>query len=142
MSNVHIPSLRSFIQGIRPSPRLMFMFRNRFIFYGEGLLAPRTNPKLEDRPFSSVRGCLFNVFTANLHSWWPSLYPRPEDAPCCSDRDPPYMDTFDAVKKIIIAQRLCTYFLHTVCLHFGNEIYFCSLDHYWLLKRVKVRLCL
>jgi hypothetical protein len=65
------------------------MFCNRFIVYGEELLAPRPTPKLEDHPLSSVRGCLFNVFTADLHYWRPSLYLRPEDAPCCSDRDPP-----------------------------------------------------
>jgi hypothetical protein len=67
----------------------MFMFRNRFIFYGEGLLAPRPTPKLEDHPLSSVPCCLFNVFAANLHYWRTSLYPRPEDAPYCGDRDPP-----------------------------------------------------
>jgi hypothetical protein len=65
------------------------MFRNGFIVYGEGLLAPHPTPRLEDHPLSPVRGCLFNVFAANLHSWRPSLYPRPEDAPCCGDRDPP-----------------------------------------------------
>ena len=32
-------------------------------FYGEGLLAPRPTPKLEDHPSSAVRGCLFNLFT-------------------------------------------------------------------------------
>jgi len=37
------------------------------VFYGEGLLAPRPNPKLEDHPSSAVRGCLFNLFTATLH---------------------------------------------------------------------------
>jgi len=36
-------------------------------FYGEGLLAPRPTPKLEDHPSSDVRGCLFNLFTATLH---------------------------------------------------------------------------
>jgi hypothetical protein len=36
-------------------------------FYGEGLLAPRPTPKLEDHPSSAVRGCLFNLFTATLH---------------------------------------------------------------------------
>jgi hypothetical protein len=46
----------------------------------EGLLAARPTSKLEDHPLSSVRGSLFNAFTANLH-WRPSLYPRPEDAP-------------------------------------------------------------
>jgi hypothetical protein len=62
------------------------------LFYGEGLSAPRPIPKLEDHPLSYVRSCLFNVFAANLHSWRPSLYPRPEDAPSCGDRDPPNMD--------------------------------------------------
>jgi hypothetical protein len=89
---VLIPSLRLFIQGISPSSRLIFMFHNRFIFYGEVLLAPRQTPNLEDHPLSSVRVCLFNVFASNLHSWRPSLYPRPEDVPCCGDRDPPNMD--------------------------------------------------
>ena len=36
-------------------------------FYGEGLLAPRPTPKLEDHPSSAVRGCLFNLFTGTLH---------------------------------------------------------------------------
>jgi hypothetical protein len=31
------------------------------------LLAPRPTPKLEDHPLPSVRGCLFNLFTATLH---------------------------------------------------------------------------
>jgi hypothetical protein len=35
-------------------------------FYGEGLLDPRPNPKLQDHPLSFFRGCLFNIFTANL----------------------------------------------------------------------------
>jgi hypothetical protein len=34
----------------------------------------------------SVRGCLFNIFTANLHSWRTFLHPQPEDAPCSGDR--------------------------------------------------------
>jgi hypothetical protein len=99
-SHVHILSLRSFIQGIRPSPWLMFMFHNTFIFYGEGLLTPRPNPNLENHPLSSVCGYLFNVFTANLHYWRPSLYPRPEDAPCCGDRDPPNMEYNSISSKI------------------------------------------
>jgi hypothetical protein len=56
------------------------MFRNRFIFYGEGLLATRPTPKLEEHPLSSVCSCLFNVFPANFHSWRSSLYQRLEDA--------------------------------------------------------------
>jgi hypothetical protein len=42
--------LSSFIQKIRPGPRLMDPFRNEFVFYGEGLLAPRPTPKLKDHP--------------------------------------------------------------------------------------------
>jgi hypothetical protein len=38
------------------------IFRNKLIFYGEELLAPRSTPKLEDHPLSSVRDCLFNIF--------------------------------------------------------------------------------
>jgi hypothetical protein len=36
-------------------------------FYGEELLAPRQTLKLEDHPLSTVRDCLFNMFTATLH---------------------------------------------------------------------------
>jgi hypothetical protein len=36
-------------------------------FYREGLLAPHPTPKLDDHPWSAVRGCLFNLFTATLH---------------------------------------------------------------------------
>jgi hypothetical protein len=48
----------------------MTFVTNLFV-YGEGLLAPRPTPKLEDHPLSFVRGCLFNVFAAILHSWRP-----------------------------------------------------------------------
>jgi hypothetical protein len=53
--------LRSFIQKIRPGPRLIDPFHNEFVFYGEGLLASCPTPKLEDHPLSFVRGCLFNT---------------------------------------------------------------------------------
>jgi hypothetical protein len=46
-------------------------FRNKIIFYGEELLAPRPTPKLEDHPLSLVRDCLFNTFAATLHIWRP-----------------------------------------------------------------------
>jgi hypothetical protein len=44
--------------------RLLMNFRNKLIFYCEELLAPRPTPKLEDRPLSAVRDCLFNIFAA------------------------------------------------------------------------------
>jgi hypothetical protein len=58
------------------------------MFYGEGLLALRATPKLEDDPLSFVRGCLFNIFAATLHSWRPVLHPQPVDAPYRGDREP------------------------------------------------------
>jgi hypothetical protein len=36
-SHIHILSLGSFVQRIRPGPRLFRSFHNKFIFYGEGL---------------------------------------------------------------------------------------------------------
>jgi hypothetical protein len=44
----------SFIQGIRPGPRLLVVLRNKLIFYGEELLAPRPTPKLEDHPLREM----------------------------------------------------------------------------------------
>jgi hypothetical protein len=67
-SHVHFLSLGSFIQGIRPGPRLLVVFRNKLIFYGE-LLAPRPTPKLEDHPLSAVRDCLSTIFAATLQNW-------------------------------------------------------------------------
>jgi hypothetical protein len=68
-------------QRIGPGPRLVRMFRNIILFYGEDLLSPRPTPKLEDHPLSALRDCLFNVFAATVR-------PQPEDAPCRGDRDP------------------------------------------------------
>jgi hypothetical protein len=45
------------------------VFRNKFIFYGVELLAPRPTPKLEDHTLSAVRDCLFNIFAATLQNW-------------------------------------------------------------------------
>jgi hypothetical protein len=64
--------LKSFIQRIRPGPRIIDPFRNMLAFYGEGLLAPRPTLKLEDHPLSFIRGCLFNIFAANIQCWRPS----------------------------------------------------------------------
>jgi hypothetical protein len=66
---IHFLSLRSFIQGIHPGPRLFEDFRNKLIFYGEELLAPRQTPKLGDHPLLAVRDYLFNIFAATLHTW-------------------------------------------------------------------------
>ena len=50
------------------SPRLpVWIFRNNIGFYGEELLAPCLNPKLEYNPLSAVRDCLLNIFASTLH---------------------------------------------------------------------------
>jgi hypothetical protein len=71
-SNIHFLLLRSFVQGICPGPRLLMNFRNKLIFYGEELLAPRPTPKLEYHPLSAVRNCLFNTYEATFHICSPS----------------------------------------------------------------------
>jgi hypothetical protein len=68
-SHIHFLSLKSFIQEIRPGPRLLVVFRNKLIFYGKELLAPRLTPKLEDHPLSAVRDCLFSILAATLQNW-------------------------------------------------------------------------
>jgi hypothetical protein len=49
-------------------PRLCVAFRIEFVFYGDGLLAPRPTPKREDHPLSFVRGCLFNIFAYKIQN--------------------------------------------------------------------------
>ena len=46
----------------------MYPFRNKANFYGGELLAPLLTPKLEGRPLSAVRDCLFNILAATLHT--------------------------------------------------------------------------
>jgi hypothetical protein len=59
---IHFLSLRSFIQGIRPGPRIFEHILNKLIFYGEELLAGGP-------PLSALRDCLFNIIAATLHTW-------------------------------------------------------------------------
>jgi hypothetical protein len=87
-SHIHFLSLRSFIQGIRPGLRLLVVFHNKLIFYGEELLAPCPTHKLEDHPLSAVRDCLFGIFAATLQNWRALLHPQPEDMPCRGDKGP------------------------------------------------------
>jgi hypothetical protein len=65
-SHIHFLLPRSFIQGVCPCPRLLVIFRNKLIFYGEELSAPRPTPKLEDHLLLAVHDCLFNIFAATL----------------------------------------------------------------------------
>ena len=59
--------LRSY-QRISPGPKHIYTFCNKTIFYDEELLAPCPTPKLVDHPLLSVCNCLFNIFTATLHT--------------------------------------------------------------------------
>jgi hypothetical protein len=63
------------------------MLRNIVSSQGEKLLTPRPNPKLEDQPLSAVRNCLFSINAATLHICSLFLYPLPDDALSCGDRD-------------------------------------------------------
>ena len=64
----HHSLLRSY-QSNSPGPRLiLWLFRNVVRFYDEEILAPRPTPKLEEHPLSDVRDCLFNIFSATLHT--------------------------------------------------------------------------
>jgi hypothetical protein len=64
------------------------IFRNKLIFYGEELLAPRPSPKLEDHT------CRLSATACSIYSQLPSktggrlLHPQPEDAPCRGEKDP------------------------------------------------------
>jgi hypothetical protein len=62
------------------------MIRSIIRFCGEGLLAPRPTPKLED-----LVGCLrllIEYIRSSPPYWRPFFHPQPEDAPYRGDRDP------------------------------------------------------
>jgi hypothetical protein len=64
-------------------------------FYGEELLTPRPNPKLEDHPLSAARDFL-------IYSQLPSILEavpptQPAEAQCRGDRDPLTTDTLAQV---------------------------------------------
>jgi len=50
--------------------------RKKSAFYGEELLDPCPNPKLEDHPLSAVRDSLFGIFAATVstHSFIKHCY--------------------------------------------------------------------
>jgi hypothetical protein len=50
-------------------------FSDMLVFYSEELLAHYPIPKLKDEPLSTLSDCLFNIFTATLHTWRPSPPP-------------------------------------------------------------------
>jgi hypothetical protein len=67
---IYIPCTKSCIPFplLRSNQGISQGSRHRYRFYGEELLAPRPNTKLEDHLLSAVRDCLFNIFAVTLHS--------------------------------------------------------------------------
>jgi hypothetical protein len=63
----HIPSLGSFIKRIRPGPRVYFVFRNKLIFYGGGLIAPRPPPNWR------TTSCRLSVAVYSIYSQLTSI---------------------------------------------------------------------
>jgi hypothetical protein len=55
----------------RDRSRLCVALCNTLIFFCDELSDPLPTPKLEGDPLSAVRYCLFNIFAATLHIWWP-----------------------------------------------------------------------
>jgi hypothetical protein len=68
LADLHIHEKIKLRRMLKKSLRLLVVFSNKLIFYGE-LLAPRPTPKLEDHPLSAVRDCLFNIFAPTLQNW-------------------------------------------------------------------------
>jgi hypothetical protein len=56
-------------------------------FYGEGKLAHRPTPNLQDQKFSAACDCLFTISAATLHIWGPSP-PSATHYATCGDKGP------------------------------------------------------
>jgi hypothetical protein len=88
----HVPNLISIFHSLGRLSKefvqvqgLCKLFITNLFFTVEGYY-PHAQP-LSWRTLSFVRGCLYNIFAATLHSWRPFLYPQPEDASCCGDSE-------------------------------------------------------
>jgi hypothetical protein len=57
------------------------MVRHPLNFKGEGILTPRTSPKLQDNPMSAVRDCLSSTSYLASKSG-DLLHPQSEGVPC------------------------------------------------------------
>ena len=67
-TNSRIPcTLFRLYQTISPEPRQMYPFRNKASFLRR-VVRTSSTPKLEDHPLSAAHNCLFNIFTATLHT--------------------------------------------------------------------------
>jgi hypothetical protein len=95
-------------------------FRNRLIFYGEELLAPRPTPSWRTTP------CRLSATAYSIYLQLPSisggrlLHPQPEDAPCRGDKGP----THKFLERLIIGQEFLRYEVKAFISftdHYGNE---------------------
>jgi hypothetical protein len=110
------------MQGIRPGPRPLLNVRNKLIFYGEELLAPRQTPKLEDHP------CRLSATTYSIYSQLPSitggrvLHPQPEDAPCRGDKGPTLTSLNDC---LLLLYYYYYYYCYHHLLNYSFDFYYC-----------------
>jgi hypothetical protein len=81
-SHIHFLSLRSFMQGICPCPRLLTNSCNELIFLWWGLVSPTPNRQAGGPP---LVGCL-RLHIQYIRSYLPYL--QLEDTPCRGDREP------------------------------------------------------
>ena len=93
-----------FVSRLSISPYAKFL---TFVFYGEGLLAPRPTPQAGGPPFV---GCP-RLFIRFIHSyppyWRPFFHPQSEDAPCRGDRDPhSWNSLYTKSKRLTLCYRI------------------------------------
>jgi hypothetical protein len=84
--NIHILSLRSFIQRIRPGPRLFWKFLNKLIFYGKPHAQPpswRTTPCRSSAAAYSVYSQQSSIAGGHVYIW------NPMTSHAVVTRDPP-----------------------------------------------------
>jgi len=90
----HLPNLMSFFHSLGCTKRSIQsrikceLFVIWQYFYGEDLLTPCPNPKLEGYPLSSVSNCVFNIFATTPCIRRAFLHLQPVDAPCRCVWDP------------------------------------------------------
>jgi hypothetical protein len=120
-SHIHFLSLTSLIQGIRPGPRLLENFRNKLIFYGEELLAPRPTPMLEDHPLSAARDCLLYIRSYSPYPEGVSSIHNLRTRHAVVTRDPPNMELY----------MHCHAYMRVICLSHLTLLDFIILIKFW-----------
>ena len=109
-SHVPFPLLRSY-QRISPGPMHMYMFRNKLVFWGEDLLAPRSHIQAIRIPPVSCPRLLIKYIRSYPPFWRPFLNLKHEEAPCRGDSVSLFM-----VSVVTLAFFLNGTFISKMCL--------------------------